>query len=298
MAQTSERFLVRYWGVRGSIPTPGPETVIYGGNTTCIEIRCDDTCVIIDTGTGARQLGDILLKEAAGSELEIYLIYSHLHLDHIQGFPFFAPIYESQTTLHVYSQRPRDLTPREVLEWQMAFPWFPVDLERLPSDIEFNELTAGDTLKLGAVQLSTCPMNHPGGAMGIRIDHRGHAFVQASDIEHEGDALAEPLVELAKGADFLSYDSTYVAGDEYERYKGFGHSTWQHGVKTARAAGVDKFIAFHHDPSHDDAFMDQVAADIEAEWPGSLVAKECMTLDLLAGTVSMQPKDVPTVTRR
>lgn len=279
------RFTVRYWGVRGSIPVPGPRTVRYGGNTTCIEVRCDDHVFVIDTGTGARELGAQLLAEAKGKPLHITLMYSHLHLDHVQGFPFFAPIYEATTSLRIHSMfEPRQL--RESLQLQMAHPSFPVELDKLAAKIEFFQTKPGESLKLGDVSIRTCPMNHPGGAMAIRVDHRGGAFVQASDIEPPDEQPPDALVKLCQGANYLSYDSTYVKGAEYERYKGWGHSTWATGVDVANAAKVGTFIAFHHDPSHDDAFMDRVASDVAERRPGSLVAWEGMTIDILGRRVT------------
>ncbi len=287
MPEPKERFIVRYWGVRASIPTPGPETVRYGGNTTCIEIRCDDEIIIIDTGTGARELGNRLMAEET-LPLAISVIYSHLHMDHIQGFPFFAPIYVPSTEMRIISPQPSNATSRDFLAWHMAFPWFPVDLKHLESSIQFEDIVPGSTVKFGDVVVDTCPINHPGGAQAIRVTHRGKAFVHASDLEHEGDALDAQLIALARGAQYLSYDSTYIEGDEYDKHKGWGHSTWRHGVRTADAADVETFIAFHHDPSHDDEFMDRVAREMQAEAPGSLVAREGMTLDLLAGTVEVE----------
>ena len=285
MAQGSEQFFVRFWGVRGSIPTPGPDTVRYGGNTTCIEVRCGDTIIVIDTGTGARRLGTQLLSETYG-KLDVHLFYSHLHMDHIQGFPFFAPIYEPTTTVRIYSGPPAESTTRGVLTTQMADPSFPVPLEHLRSTLEFHGIERGDSVQLGKVEVQTCELNHPGRAMGIRVNYMGKSFVQCSDVEHRSDEPDEEIVELCQGADFLSWDSTYVAGPEYEAHKGWGHSTWQHGVKVADAADVGTFIAFHHDPGHNDAFMDRVAQALSAKRPGSLVAREGMKLDLLAGSVS------------
>ena len=287
MAQGREQFIVRFWGVRGSIPTPGPDTVQYGGNTTCIEVRCDDQIFVIDTGTGARRLGSQLLAEAYG-ELELYLFYSHLHMDHIQGFPFFAPIYEPTTTVHIYSGPPAESTTRGVLTTQMADPSFPVPLEHLRSTLKFHHIERGDTVKLGRVEVQTCELNHPGRAMGIRINHRGKSFVQCSDVEHRGDEPDNEVVALCRDADVLSYDSTYVEGPEYQAHKGWGHSTWQHGVKVSDAANVGTFIAFHHDPGHNDAFMDRLAGSLSAKRPGSLVAKEGMTIDLLSGAVTQK----------
>jgi phosphoribosyl 1,2-cyclic phosphodiesterase len=170
----------------------------------------------------------------------------------------------------------------------MSNPWFPVDLKDLGAKFDFSDIEPGTSFEVGPAKITTCPINHPGGAMAIRIDHRGHAFVQSSDVEHEG-AFADPvLTELARNADFLSYDSTYIEGEEYEAHRGWGHSTWEAGLRVADAANVGRFIAFHHDPSHDDDFMDDVGRQMKAVRPGSLVAKEGMLLDLLKGEVTQE----------
>jgi phosphoribosyl 1,2-cyclic phosphodiesterase len=286
MSESQPQFIVRYWGVRGSIPTPGPETVRYGGNTTCIEIRCDDLILMIDTGTGARRLGNLLLREAAGKKIHVALIYSHLHLDHIQGFPFFGPIYAPLTKLDIYSAKPAEMTTQMVLESQMAYPSFPIGLANLPAILNFETVQRTGSIQFGDVKVETCEVNHPGGSMAIRVNHRGHSFIQCSDVEHISPEPDEKLVAFSQDADYLSFDTTYVDGTEYDQHRGWGHSTWQHGVKVANAAEIKNFIAFHHDPSHDDEFMDKVAADLAIARPGSLVAKEGMTLDLLSGEVS------------
>jgi phosphoribosyl 1,2-cyclic phosphodiesterase len=287
MAESKPRFTVRYWGVRGSVATPGPGTMRYGGNTTCIEIRCDDQIFVIDTGTGARELGNLLMAEAGDEPIRATLLYSHHHLDHVQGFPFFVPIYQETTQMEIFSGTTNQGVAEQVLSAQMAYPAFPVGLDQLPSQLNFHVFDAGQTLTFGDVTVRTCPLHHPGGAVSYRIEHRGHAFVQASDVEHTENHPDPALTELCQGADYFSYDSTYVDGPEYERYKGWGHSTWQHGLEIAQAAGVKTFIAFHHDPGHDDAFMDGVAENLTALAPGSLVAIEGMTVDLLTGTLDI-----------
>ncbi len=287
MSAPKPLFQVRYWGVRASIPTPGPDTVLYGGNTACIEVRCDDQILVIDMGTGARELGRQLRGEFE-PPLDVSILFSHLHMDHIQGFPFFDPIYDATTRAHIYSPRPEDATARQFLAWHMAFPWFPVDLDKLESDLEFVDVPPGEAFDVGPVRVSTCPIPHPGGAMAIRIDHRGHSFVHASDLEVGEGGPPEPLVELARGADILSFDSTYLPGVEYEQHRGWGHSTWRDGVAVADAAGVGTFVAFHHDPSHDDDLMDDLAASLHAARPGSHVAREGMTFHLLDDPLRME----------
>ncbi len=288
MTQASDTFIVRYWGVRGSIPTPGPGTSKYGGNTTCLQVQCGDTHIMIDSGTGARGLGNWHMARAKGAPVEVALIYSHLHLDHIQGFPFFVPVYIPTSTVRIFSAKPDVTTTRGVLQSQMQYPSFPVGLDALPSDVQFIDVKRGATFEVGEATVSTCEINHPGRAMAIRVDFKGHAFVQCSDIEHTSDEPDAELVALCKDADYLSFDATYIAGAEYEAHKGWGHSTWEHGLEVCEAANVKTFIAFHHDPGHNDDFMDGVARDVEEARSGSLVAREGMTFDLIAGTVSQE----------
>ncbi len=282
MTRAGERFEVRYWGVRGSIPTPGPETVRYGGNTTCLEVRCDDEIILIDTGTGARALGKALVAEAGDAGVRVSVIFSHLHFDHVQGLPFFDPLYLASSDLAFYTPQFDPGPASRVLDFMLTHPWFPVDASRVPATVTFHAVEPGATFHVGPVRVRTCQLNHPGGAIAYRFEHAGGAFVHASDIEHAGTEPDPRLVALATGADFLSYDSMYVEGPEYERHRGYGHSTWQAGVRLAAAAEVGTFVAFHHDPAHDDAFMDELGRALALARPGSLVAQEGMTLDVLA----------------
>lgn len=247
----------------------------------------DDTVFLIDTGTGVREFGNQLMTRDEGP-VQITVIYSHLHMDHIQGLPFFAPIYEKDTRFLAYCPKQAKTTSRQFFEWHMSNPWFPVDLRNLGGTLDFQDIEPGETFRVGPATIRTCLLNHPGGAMAIRVEHRGHAFVQASDVEHVEGEVDERLRNLAQDADFLSYDSTYVDGPEYEKHRGWGHSTWKAGVEVARAANVGRFIAFHHDPSHDDDFMDTLGRNMSQARPGSLVAQEGMLLDLLSGDVSSE----------
>jgi phosphoribosyl 1,2-cyclic phosphodiesterase len=291
MPDREQRFLVRFWGVRGSIPTPGPETVRYGGNTSCVEVRCDDTVLMIDCGTGARRFGRRLLRERPTGPLHIAMMLTHLHLDHVQGFPFFGPIYEARTHIDIYSAVPAESSTRAAIESQMSVPTFPVGLRNVDSQLEFRTVERHGTFDVGGAKITTCALEHPGGGLGIRIDFAGKTYVHASDYEH-GISPPDDLIAFARGADFMAYDAAYVDGEEYERHRGWGHSTWRAGLEIARAAGVARFVAFHHEPGHDDAFMDQIAADMQAQEPSSLVAVEGMTIDLLRGVVHYEAREI------
>lgn len=281
-ARTPSEFTVRFWGVRGSIATPGPETARYGGNTTCIEVRVAGHLIIIDCGTGMRPLGNRLA--ATGEPIEATVLVSHMHLDHILGFPFFSPAFSKRNRFAFYSEPRVFKGLRAVLSEQMADPTFPIGLDHMGAQFRFHEINAGDSFSIGPVRVRTAPLNHPGGATAYRIEHGGHAFVHASDHEHLS-ALHAPLVELARGADVLSLDATYT-DDEYHgdgtssSHVGWGHSTWQEGCRLADAAGVKRHVLFHHDPSHTDDLLDEIGVLAGARRAGTLVAREGMVIDV------------------
>jgi phosphoribosyl 1,2-cyclic phosphodiesterase len=248
---------VRFWGVRGSIASPGPDTVRYGGNTPCVEVRAGGRLLILDGGTGLRCLGQSLL--AQGCPVEAAIFFSHMHWDHIQGFPFFTPAFIPGNAFQIYGERKGHQDIQAVLAEQMTNPNFPVPLSIMMSRLSFHEVHAGDVVELGDVTVRTAALRHPGGCLGLRIEHRGHSFVYATDTEHDPvhGTLDESLVELSRDADVLCYDAMYT-DDQYKRGKvGWGHSTFSEGLRVARAAGVRNLYFFHHEPNHSDAFLDE-----------------------------------------
>ncbi len=269
---------VRFWGVRGSIASPGPATVRYGGNTSCIEVRCGEHLIIFDAGTGLRPLGlDLCRRDAA---IDADLFFSHTHIDHIYGLPFFSPCFTASNSIRLWAGHLLpDRTLAETLRLFMAPPLFPVPPEAF-SAAEFIDFRCGDTLmpKPGII-LHTAPLNHPGGATGYRLEYGGRVVAYLTDTEHRPGELDPMILKLAAHADLMIYDSTYT-DEEYPGYAGWGHSTWQEGIRLAQAAGAQALAIFHHDPSHDDAFMDRVAAKAEAMRPGTLVAREGMVVRL------------------
>lgn len=271
-------FRVKFWGVRGSIACPGPDTIRYGGNTSCLEVRCGDYLLVFDAGTGLKGLGDTL-DNVENLNLDIFL--SHTHVDHVSGFPFFKPAYKKGTRLKIHAGHllPKS-TAKEQLGKLMSAPLFPVTLEIMAAELVFYDFEAGETFEISdKITLKTAPINHPNGATGYRVEYDGKALCYVTDTEHVPGKLDESILSLIRGADVFIYDSTYT-DEEFPRYKGWGHSTWQEGARLADAAAVKTFVAFHHDPSHDDAFMDKVAASLETMRPGSVVAKEGMVIAL------------------
>lgn len=253
----------------------------YGGNTTCIEVRVGGELIIIDCGTGMRPLGRAL--SAAGQPVVATVLVSHMHLDHLVGFPFFSPAFDKNNRLAFYSEPRVFKGLRAVLTDQMAGPTFPIGLDAMGAQLRFHELEPGDSVRLGEVHVRTAPLDHPGGATAFRIEFQGHSFVHASDHEHKG-ALHPPLLELARGADVLSIDSTYTEA-EYPDYVGWGHSTWEHACWLGEEAGVGRVVLTHHDPSHTDEILDRIAQEAAARRAGTRVAHEGMIIDLMDGGI-------------
>jgi phosphoribosyl 1,2-cyclic phosphodiesterase len=275
---SESRFAVRFWGVRGTLATPGAGTVRYGGNTSCLEVRCGQHLFVFDAGTGLRELGQELMRE---QPLDIDLYLSHTHYDHVSGLPFFAPAFVAGNQVRVWEGHLGDaLTLRGVLEHMMTPPLFPVPVNIIEAACNFHKFAAGDTLTpRPGVAIHTAPLTHPNEAVGYRIEYGGRAICYVTDTEHEVGRRNPIIVELARGADLLIYDSTY-SDAEYELHRGWGHSTWQECCRVAAAAEVKTAVIFHHDPSHDDTAMDAIAAGAAALRPGTIVAREGMVLEL------------------
>jgi phosphoribosyl 1,2-cyclic phosphodiesterase len=283
---------VTFWGVRGSIPTPGQGTVRYGGNTSCIAADFGSDIVVFDAGTGIRLLGEELMKRTKKPRIHLFL--SHVHWDHIQGFPFFMPAYSPGFSIVVHGRGQADQTLGQILAGQMEGPNFPVSLDQLDAQLAYRDLAPGNTTQLlGAdgqvfAEVQCIAGNHPNGVLIYRLQDlaSGHSLVYATDTEHTPGKIDERLVQLGKASDLLVYDGMYTP-EEYEaRHRGWGHSTWEQGLLIAARAQIKQYVVFHHDPSHDDAFLDRLKATVilaaEKSAPGVEcdLAREGLTLDL------------------
>ncbi len=271
---------VRFWGVRGTIASPGEDTIKYGGNTSCIEVRCSKEIFILDAGTGIRKLGYKLLKE---KPKHINILFSHFHWDHIQGLPFFDPILNEKHSITLIGKAKLSHTLEHLFSAQLMFPHFSLPLKELNTKISFREITKNNKIKRGNVTIKTARLNHPGGCIGYRIEYAGKSFVYATDTERSR-RTDTALLKLSSKADVLVYDCNYT-DDEYSGKigppkTGWGHSTWTQGVKIARAAKVKKFILFHHDPSHDDKFINKLEKQAQKEFKESYAAFEGMKINL------------------
>jgi len=248
-----------FWGVRGSIPTPVAENLGYGGNTACIAIRyAGQPLLIFDAGTGIRSLGDTITN---AEPLNLFL--THFHWDHIQGIPSFAPIQNAAIHSGV---APADL--ERILAAQMHPPYYPVPMPANPAYRQIHK-----PARIGALEVRPFPLHHPNGATGYRIESSNAAIVYASDHEH-GDASADAgLLESARDADVLIYDAQYTP-EEYQRRRGWGHSTWREAVTLARGARVRQLILFHHDPWRTDHELDAIVREAQQEFPNTIAARE------------------------
>ncbi len=270
---------IKFWGVRGSIACSSAEYVRYGGNTSCIEVAANGRRLILDAGTGIRPLGQRFLRDG---EKEIHLLLTHTHWDHINGFPFFAPAYNPANTVRIMAGHLHtvDSKIRDVLSAQMHSPMFPVPLEAMRAKTTFEDFRAGDDVALfPEVTIKTRPLNHPNGATGYRIEHGGRAMAYITDTEHVPGRDDANVLALMAGADLVIYDSTYTEA-EFPNRIGWGHSTWNEGVRLCRLAGARKLAIFHHDPDHDDAFMDRIAEEAARTWSGAIVSREGLEIEL------------------
>jgi len=269
---------IKFWGVRGSIACASPDHMKYGGNTSCIEVQAGDHRFVMDAGTGIRNYGKVILEDDIR---RTYLLLTHTHWDHINGFPFFTPAYDPRRTITIMAGHLKNQGGVEnVLSTQMHNPMFPVPLEAMQAQLEFRDFEAGDDLTLyDDLTVRTAPLNHPNGATAYRIDYDGKSVVYVTDTEHIPGKPDQNILGLIEGADLVIYDSTYTE-EEFPEKIGWGHSTWNEGVRLCRAANVKQMAIFHHDPEHLDDFMDDIAAQAKAEWENTFVCHEGMDITL------------------
>ncbi len=272
-------FAVKFWGVRGSIATPSPEYMDFGGNTSCVEVVAGDEVYIFDCGSGIRNLGKALLERGVKTA---NILLSHTHWDHINGFPFFFPAYLDTHAFHFWAGHLIDDGGVEkVMSGQMMQPMFPVPMEAMRSNIMFHDFRAGEKLNLSKkTKIKTALLNHPNGATAYRLEFGGKSMCYVTDTEHVVGKPDQTILKLIEGADLVIYDCTYT-DDEFEKKMGWGHSSWQEGVRLCQTANVKSLAIFHHDPEHEDIFMRKVEKEARSTWDGAFVARDNMMIKLL-----------------
>jgi phosphoribosyl 1,2-cyclic phosphodiesterase len=270
---------VKFWGVRGSTPTPQAENLRYGGNTSCVEVRCGESLYIFDCGTGFRILGHHLLQQTC-KPLFAHIFVSHFHWDHIQGIPFFGPMYDHPENRFVFHSSSRTRSLKRVMEEQMASPYFPVDMSEMKAHRDFYEIEAGRAELDGEIKLEAMWLNHPQGCLGFRLEAGSRTLVYATDNEPGNTAFDKSVRKLAAGADVLIYDAQYLPEEYQARKRGWGHSHWREAVNVAMESGAKELILYHHDPDHDDACIDNVVTEARNYFPRVRAACEGMEIEL------------------
>ena len=280
MQENGKVMQLRFWGVRGSIPTPETDKMKIGGNTSCIELLLGEKRVILDMGTGIRELGKKIVKEIeSGKTSEIIIFLSHTHWDHIQGFPFFNPIYMPGVKIVIYGPEKANRHLQVLLEGQMEYDYFPVKFSHLPSKIEFHELSEGVHSIMEGVRIEIKRHIHPAIAYTYRFEYKGKSIVYSTDTEHFHDVIDKRVVEISKNTDMLIHDAQYT--DQIIGFRlGWGHSTWKQAVKVATEAGVKKLALFHYDPDQSDEEIMKIGEEAKLIFPGTIVSREGLLLDI------------------
>jgi phosphoribosyl 1,2-cyclic phosphodiesterase len=289
---------VKFWGVRGSIATPGRETAVYGGNTSCIQVLGGQDYVIMDAGTGIRRLGEQIA--AAKKPARIHLLLTHTHWDHIQGFPFFTPIYVPGNEIFIYGPRALEKSLEEAMMFQMQYSYFPVRGVELAAKMKFMEL-GEETVPIGDLEVSTKTMNHPIRVLAFKVSHEGKSVIYTGDNEPYYDVMADKgdtgihrrsefikecnqrVVDFCRKTDLLIADAQYT-DEQYASKRGWGHSSISHVLDLAREAEVGTLSLFHHEPTHDDETLARIEKDAKARAKKHgfkvVSAREGMVLDV------------------
>ncbi len=272
----TEAFLVKIWGARGSLPGPAAANCKYGSESPCVEMRCSGHLLVFDAGTGIEGLS-ARLREEGVRDFDIF--FSHCHFDHIIGLPFLRTLYDADATVRIHAGHFEDgMTCREMVDRFMAPPYFPITPDYFCARVDYRDFEPPATLvpKEG-ISISTMRLNHPNGCVGYRVEHAGRAVCYMTDTEHTPGGRDPGIMAMVRGADILIYDCTYTDA-EFGHYVGYGHSTWEEGVRLCEAADVKRLVLFHHRLGRGDDDLARIEADAQARFPGAIVARTGLEL--------------------
>ncbi len=268
---------VKFWGVRGSTPTPQLENMRYGGNTSCVEVRLNGQTYIFDCGTGFRNLGKHLTQHSSGAPIHAHIFLSHFHWDHIQGIPFFAPLYDSAENHFLFHSSSRTRGLQRALEEQMADPYFPVNMTEMAAHRHFYDIEEG-RVPFDDCVIQSKWLNHPQGCLGFRLETDHGVLVYATDNEPGHEVFDRNVRKLAEGADVLIYDAQYLPEEYAAKKRGWGHSHWREAINIVMESGAKELVLFHHDPDHSDTCIDTVVQQASSYYPKVRAASEGMEL--------------------
>jgi phosphoribosyl 1,2-cyclic phosphodiesterase len=269
-------YRVRFWGARGSMPTPSTKNARMGGNTTCVQIKIsDDELLVLDGGSGIHLLGREIMQRPQPPR-HIHVFFTHFHWDHIQGMPFFEPLYSKHHSITLYSAHTPEVL-QAVLTGQMLPPYFPVPWNEAAARLEYKQI-GPSPMECAGLEISAFPLHHPQGSVGYNIQHPRRKIIFATDHEHGDAATDRNLRDVAHNADLLIYDAQYTPAEYSTSKRGWGHSTWLEGVSVASDAGVRQLALCHHDPDRDDDSVDKIVEKAREEFVNSVAAAEGLEL--------------------
>ncbi len=274
--------LVTFWGVRGSIASPGLHTVVFGGNTSCVSIETQDHIVILDAGSGIRELGQYLMKRNGLKGIDGSILLSHLHWDHIQGLPFFVPARAQENQFTIYGEGKYRLGLSQILAGQMQAPYFPVSMDAVfRAQVKFREVCARQRIEIQP-DLFVTPfcLTHPNGALGYLLQIKGRRIAYVSDHEHSIGQLSPNVLEMVPSVDLLIHDAQYSREELANDKRGWGHSAWEDVVELASEAQVEQLLLFHHDPEATDAVLNERQFLAQEKFPHTIVAREGLKIPL------------------
>jgi len=274
---TQKHFSITFWGTRGTLATPDAQCNKAGGNTVCVEVCCGDQTIICDAGTGIRLLGSKIISE--NKQKKLHILLSHAHYDHIEGIPFFAPLFSHDFNVEFWCGKlDGSSDTKKAVEGFMRRPYFPVGPEIFNKKTKYHLLDEKESIIISdEINVETIPLVHPGGATAYRINYDGRSFAYVTDTEHVPGKTNQTIVEFISEADIFVYDAS-LTDEELPEFTGYGHSTWQEGLRLAKLANVKQYFAFHHMPFRGDHDLDRFEIEIRKKLPGSGIARENLTV--------------------